>query len=1073
MGDSEERIEYTPEELNEIDRILDLMPGESAPQAPAEEPGPVADVPGGGDLSAIEDIEPIDDIEPIEDIETFDDIEAPPEDISAELQSLDEAPASADDVEDITDLISVDDEVSVPEEGRAVELPEETADFAAEEDIMPAGDLLEEIEELPSFEEEPLPDKGPPPRDEVPAPRKAASPLDELEALTSMEPESVDLQDISDDRFVGDTAAPPPEADDDLGDLDEIAGDMPLFEEPAAEAAEGVKLEDGGGLDIGDLSDISMEDISDIPEAGDDEFPEISLEGSPMAIDDEASVGMEEPDGFSADEIPEPLSLEDLEDAGTPSPAATEAVSPMDMDREPAGGIPGIEELEDIVRTEDLSIPEPEEEAAPPPRVKPSAAATEEGVELSARELQKLKTALQLIHPELRKVVKETILNDLLPPGEIRQMVDMIIKGKPEENIHRFLEKKLGRSIDISAEPVGKKRQVIVSRPSYTKEGMDRQKRLLKRTGIAAVAAVTAFTVTILSYQFIYKPVMARKQIAKGVGFILEPGDPVTKKVEDYRKAEEIFDYVDQHYKKDYLPGYNKYARAYFDKREYPMAFQKLQKAYSIKPSNIETLNSLGYFYSRVPDSYYRRIRPADSQETKLDMAIRFYKTVLAVKPDNVTALYGIGNTYMHQGKYLDARRYYENILKVDRKSVIGHAGLLNLYIERDAFPEVLTTHYDLADKKILSELPQALLGKLAAYYLGKKRTDKTNIRVDYGIQSARLKDLADNPFPAARAVLDALHKKDPHYPPQYLLYAKLSREDQNLAVMRGYLETALKEEPVYFGALHMMGEYHYEVNEPVKAYEYFNRAIKAAAAPPEFTRDDFYFETEKPGKTYFYLGNIFYYFFDRVNYRYGDELEEKELDADTEQMANYTIALENYQAALKEGYTEPEMAYNLGRIYYMKGQHEKALDQWMSLYEDFVANPEIMFALGNAFYHTENLGASQGEYLKLITLFEREAESIKSVFPEREDHLKIFQTLASAYNNLGAVYQKRNNETKSNLSYWKAIDYAARINRENEFARVNMARAFKERTEPIAPILDENIPYSLRYFSADFRKNR
>ena len=111
-----------------------------------------------------------------------------------------------------------------------------------------------------------------------------------------------------------------------------------------------------------------------------------------------------------------------------------------------------------------------------------------------------------------------------------------------------------------------------------------------------------------------------------------------------------------------------------------------------------------------------------------------------------------------------------------------------------------------------------------------------------------------------------------------------------------------------------------------------------------------------------------------------------------------------------------------------------------------------------------------KGEYLKLISIFERQAESITKIFPDRADHVKVFQTLATAYNNLGAVYQRKNDETRSNVSYWKAIDYAKRIDRENEFARVNMARAFKERSEPIKPILDEDIPFSLAVYSKDMR---
>ena len=77
-------------------------------------------------------------------------------------------------------------------------------------------------------------------------------------------------------------------------------------------------------------------------------------------------------------------------------------------------------------------------------------------------------------------------------------------------------------------------------------------------------------------------------------------------------------------------------------------------------------------------------------------------------------------------------------------------------------------------------------------------------------------------------------------------------------------------------------------------------------------------------------------------------------------------------------------------------------------------------------------------------------------------EHYKIYKTLSSAYNNLGAIYQIQNIESKSNMSYWKAIHFANKIDGENEFARVNLGRAFKPGRENVLPILDENIPETL-----------
>ncbi len=1043
MGDSEERTAYTPEEQNEIDRILGLLPGDSAGKSPVEEA--VAKPP-----RLRMDLE-----------------EETALDMSDDLVDIDAAPSrESEEIEDITDIIEM---VEEPPSPRAPDAGEMVFDEITAGEDLPAIEEMPQ-EEFPSFDEETAP---PPPR----AAKKARSSLGELDELTALEPESVDLQEISEDRFVDEAEPPrapameePAEAaadfdsvDVDLGDLDEV---------PARPAA--MRVEKETDFDIGSLSDISAEEIQDMPEAGAADIPEIDL-GDLAPVSEPSpppSARREAPaEDFMADfhdeGIPEPLDM----DVGRTAPAKAAPMADFDLGMEQEEMIPGIRRIEEAVGTEE--IPDVGDEPPPePPRRKKerTEARADEGDDLSERDIRRLKKALLLFHPALRKAVKDAILNDLLPPADTRHLIDMILSGKPEDNVHHFLEKKLNRRIDITEGPAAPGRRVLTSRPEYTREGMQRQKRLLKVTRIAGIAALAAFTVTILSYQFIYKPYMAKKLIEDGVALIREPGDPVIKKMKDYAKAEELFKKVNAEYIKNYLPGYNAYARAYFDRREYDLALGKLEGANKINPVDIDTLNNLGYFYSRVPESVYNRIKRADEKDTRIEKAIKLYRQVLNMKPGNVTALYGIGNAYMYQGQYLKARQYYEDILKVDRTSVVGYSGLLNLYIERDVMPRVMAVHSDLVDKKMLTEIPSPLLGKLAAYYLGKKRTDSTNVRVDFGVQSPRFKDAADNPFPAVRAVLDALHQKDPHYAQQYVLYAKLSREQKNPKLMENYLIKALKEEPNYFAALHLQGEYHYAVKEPGKAYAAFNKAIKAYPSPPEFTREDFYYETENLGSTYFHMGNIFYYFFDKVKYRFGDDLEEQALDAEVEQQGNYDIAGQKYEEALKEGFKSPELFYNLGRIHYMKGQYERALERWLELYEESVDSPEVMMAMGNAFYHLDNLEAGRGEYLKLVSIFERQAESMTKIFPDRADHVRIFQTLASAYNNLGAVYQRKNDETKSTISYWKAIDYAKRIDRENEFARVNMGRAFKTRTEPIQPILDENIPFSLGIYSREMR---
>jgi len=174
---------------------------------------------------------------------------------------------------------------------------------------------------------------------------------------------------------------------------------------------------------------------------------------------------------------------------------------------------------------------------------------------------------------------------------------------------------------------------------------------------------------------------------------------------------------------------------------------------------------------------------------------------------------------------------------------------------------------------------------------------------------------------------------------------------------------------------------------------------------------------------------------------------------------------------AVKENFGTSEVHYNLGRINYLNKQYTQALEQWLHLYDDFVTSPELMLSLGNAFFHIGQYDASRSEFLKLINVLEHEADKIRVVDRGSYAQIKIFKTLATAYNNIGAVYQIKNDESKSGISYWKAIDYAARLGIENEFARVNNARYFNNNAKA-APILDESLPYSIKYYNTDMRGN-
>lgn len=1058
-------ITYTPEELSEIDRIIRVMTEEPLPFEPVQEPRRAVTEPRGEEEEF--DIEHYDTEIP-SDLDFEDEFREPAgkgkgraereeAEFAEEERELDELSGIRDEeIEDITDIITETEEPRAEEE-EVLEL--------ADADIAFLDEAVEEREAKPVFEEagfdefEDITETGGP-AEEAKGKRGAESiaiegvedieipDLDELSLAESAEIPEAEEREIPDIDFGDlDKGGKPSgefeeiEVPGEIEDMDLGMEERPAEKEEISTLDELDSFDDGGFEDIEDLSDMSIK-TSEPSKAKTPEVEEIDTGISDVSEDFSEDI----PAGARAHDHEEALTIEPLDDDG---------FDHLITEEEPVRGRNG-----------------------------KRGAAADTGsseIELSEKDLARLKKAIVLFNPAIRQAIRDTIINDRLSRDDTRKLVDMIITGKPEDNIQKFIEKKLKIKIELADETVSGRR-VLATRPEYTQEGRERQKKLLKATRIFGISAILAFALTILSYQFIYKPVMAKRMINKGVELILKSGVAGSRfeRKSQYDEAERIFKEVDEEYIKDYLYGYNEYARAYLQNQDYRESLEKLNKAYELDRTHVDTLNNLGYFYARINNEYFSLLskdirqwyfaekKDLEGINTPLDLSINFYRRVLLLDRENVTAMLGIGNAYFYQGQYLKAKKYYEDILRVDPDSVIGYSGLLNLYIERNAFPQVAQIHADLREKGMLSELPSPLLSKLAGYYLDKRKKDDSSVRIDYGVQTGKLIDQDDNTYPAVIEVLKALNDRDENYPQLHIQFARLNMAQDNLMAVKRYLDRALDIAPNYYSALHLMGEYYYSTKEPVKAYRYLKEASDNYGNQPRFTKEDFYKETEQIGKTNAYLGNIFYYFFDKVKSREG-ALDEEMVDNEIEKMSNYTLAQQYYIDATNQGYSSPELYYNLGRIYYMKKSYSLALSSWLHLYDDFVRSPELMLSLGNAFYYNNNLNAAKGEYLKLINVMEYEADKITVVDTTRVNHLKIFQSLSSAYNNLGVVYNDMNDYGKRDLAFWKSVENGSKLGRENEYARVNMARGFRK-DDAGREIIDESIPYSIDIYLEEMR---
>ena len=1059
-------IQYTPEERAEIERITSILPGSDSVQQPLSTPH----VPEPAAVEPDSDASFPDE----EGFPSFDDIPESP--LPAET--------SEDEIEDITGMIQ--------------EIPEEGGSLSSDEEL-PSGDSLD-FEAAPvaatddgglsGFDfDEPSASMTPEPEEPFSSGSSTGARA-ELDALTAGEPPAVDAQDVAPDLYnPADFEEPENSAssEPDFPSLEDFAssGDAE-GSAPSSAPDRSVSLGGDSSFEVPDLSDLGAGEAQDIPEAGISEIPDIEM-GSL------GSFGGEDESPLSPVSGSKGSAFEDMDsfDTTPPAPSIPESLSDEMPD------IPSMDDIDDVVATTPVpDIPEPASSfssfdtedhgsAFDTPHEQQRGA-----LDLSDAELKRLKNAIMLLPSGLVRVVKDAILNDLLPPDDTATLIDLILTGRDDADIQHFLEDKLHRTIDMGKTS---RRRTLSSRPEYSNtESRERQQRLFKQTKIAGVAIIIGAVALVLGYQLVFKPLMAKKLTTEGVALILKKAD-IGDEIKNYNKAEELFRRINDDYVKNYIPGYNRYARAYFDKKQYMRSLKKLNDAYAIQPANTDTLDNLGFFYKKVPDAvynddlkdnlkkmYYSKAPPAVERiNSKYDVAIDFYLKAKFVDPKNITALVGIGDVYFLQGQYLKAREYYESILKVDPDSVAGYSGLMNLFIERDDLPDLLTVYVELREKDLLPDVPLPLLGKLAEYFMTKSADGDKNVRIEEGVVSERVKDAQDNLSPAVRVVLSAMRKKDGEYPPLYLHYAKFALQQKNLVQVKGYLEEAIDHAESrgqkYFGAETMLGEYYYKTKDPAKAYDYFKKSLVSALSPADFSQEEFYTETESTGRTKAMMGNVFYYNFDKVTSRFGDskdeaEMEEEAPDKDADKMVNYEIAMKKYEDAIKDGYESSELHYNLGRVYYLKGLYDEAVTQWLNLYEDFTASPELIFALGNAFYHLDNTESAKAEFQKLINIYEHDAERLTKIIPSRRDHMVMIGSLAAAYNNLGAVYLKKGSETKSTICFWKSIEYAHKLGEESQFSRLNLARVTRKKGDPRQPVLDEGIPFSVGVYREDMR---
>ncbi|TGK81413.1 hypothetical protein EHQ24_08815 [Leptospira noumeaensis] len=497
---------------------------------------------------------------------------------------------------------------------------------------------------------------------------------------------------------------------------------------------------------------------------------------------------------------------------------------------------------------------------------------------------------------------------------------------------------------------------------------------------------------------------------------------------------------------------------------------------------DIDTYIALGTFHSFHRKDFIEVPPGSNRKKYKNDhLAIEYFKRVFTDggDPDNVDAIAGIAKIFYNKQEFGTAVKYYNDIIEKYPKNAIGHGGILSTYIEmwkRDKNPQYVLNHHRQVRNalNIEDELSLFVLAKLASFYID---LDSEEVRIKYNINpedQVTGMEIDDN----VEYLLNIAYGKEggSKFAEGYYQRARFYFKKEEAARALKQLELASTYDIRHYLAVLLMAEYYIQTenyDEAVKLLrEADDRYQNYRDRLGERDEDETLLEGS-PGRISFNLGKI--QFLEAAGINVTDNIREfpgkkiyPERSIGTlsyeekERRNGLFMARESFLAALDRDISKDpkilrECYYYLGWIDYNHGDFAQSLDFWAELpEEDIYNNATLLFGKGNAFYYTRQYNAALGNYLKLKDDFELKEQSLGRVDTENSDHREVYETLTALYNNIGAVYEKKQDTINALKYYWKAMETARKIGSVSEIANSNKDLVFARAKLDREPLLED-----------------
>ncbi len=562
-------------------------------------------------------------------------------------------------------------------------------------------------------------------------------------------------------------------------------------------------------------------------------------------------------------------------------------------------------------------------------------------ISLTQKQFNTLKRALQTLPLNLKISVEEIIGDGKGSHDQLERLIGMLTAPTPIQDIASLAGRILGRRIVI---PRGyEKRSGVAFEEERRSFAYQFRENILPILRVFVLATGMLALVVFLGYRFIYRPLYAQSLYQRGFREI--PTDAYTEANNFFARGLEVWPMKDWFYK---------YAEAFSGKHQYLLAEKKYEQLLNYYPFDKKgTLDYAGFESSTLAN---------------YEKAQSILQNYLDQKGNDPQILLSQGDNYMRwaevdKSHYEDARRSYAFIFQHFGASDPLYMRMLRYFIRTDNQPEVVRLKdFFQADKR--RKVDPRIYAELGGYLLDKNL----------------MQDVHD-------VLIRALNTNDRVPEVHYELaryFARVEDPRDEETALKNARDLFNRQEPLdkrQLGELvdtyGRLGEFYYNNGSDIPAQEALTAGIRRYE---DAKRAQLLTPAPMFGKLYSTLGDIYYY---------------KALD--------YKQALSNFEKALSNRYTTPDLNYKVGYIHYRSGDYEQALKDFSAAAGNLSTNRNLLYATGNALFMRQDYYAAQGYYSDLLDRLRSSRQQIQNLqVSEDPAQRSLIDFLIRTSNNLG-----------------------------------------------------------------------